>query len=74
MPNFALQEYPGKEHVPPKSLLVDSPVQHDGKGYLMIPTGPGIGINLRPDASEHVSKVTRETVTRLHYDGSVVDQ
>jgi galactonate dehydratase len=74
VPNFALQEYPGKEHVPPKSLLVDSAVQHDGRGYLMIPTGPGIGINLRPDASEHVSKVTREVVTRLHYDGSVVDQ
>jgi galactonate dehydratase len=74
IPNFALQEYPGKEHSPPKSLLVDSPVEHDGKGYLMIPTSPGIGISLRPDASEHVSKVTRETVTRLHYDGSVVDQ
>jgi galactonate dehydratase len=74
IPNFALQEYPGKEHSPPKSLLVDAPVKHDGNGYLMIPTGPGIGISLRPNASEHVSKVTRETVTRLHYDGSVVDQ
>jgi galactonate dehydratase len=74
VPNFALQEYPGKEHVPPKSLLVDSPVHHDGRGYLMIPTGPGIGINLRPDAGEAASKVSREVVTRLHYDGSVVDQ
>jgi galactonate dehydratase len=74
IPNFALQEYPGKEHSPPKSLLVDAPVEHDGKGYLMIPTGPGIGISLRPDAIESVKKVTREVVTRLHYDGSVVDQ
>jgi hypothetical protein len=40
----------------------------------MIPTGPGIGINLRPDAGEAASKVSREVVTRLHYDGSVVDQ
>lgn len=74
VPNFALQEYPGEEESPPKSLLVDSPVKHDGKGYLMIPTSPGIGINLRPDASDRTSKVTREVVTRLHYDGSVVDQ
>ena len=74
IPNFALQEYPGSEHSPPKSLLVDSPVEHDGNGYLVIPTGPGIAISLRPDAIERVSKVSREVVTRLHYDGSVVDQ
>jgi hypothetical protein len=40
----------------------------------VIPTGPGIGISLRPDAIERVSMVSREVVTRLHYDGSVVDQ
>ena len=74
IPNFALQEYPGKEHKPPKSLLVDSPVEHDGNGYLMLPTGPGIGISLRPDAIDSAKKVTREVITRLHYDGSVVDQ
>ena len=74
IPNFALQEYPGKEHSPPKANLVDAPVEHDSKGYLIIPKGPGIGISLRPEAIENAKKVPREVVTRLHYDGSVVDQ
>jgi galactonate dehydratase len=72
IPNFALQEYPLGEDVPPKSEIVKTPLHRDG-GYLMIPTEPGIGIELTDDAAEQYPYVPREMLTRLHEDGSVVD-
>lgn len=73
IPNFALQEYPIGEDRPPKSEIVAGAPARDG-GYLRIPTEPGIGIALRPDAAERHPYRPREVVTRLHEDGSVVDQ
>jgi galactonate dehydratase len=74
VPNFALQEYPIGEDVPPKSEIVKSSITHDGKGYLIIPDAPGIGIELAPDAAEKHPYRMRWVGTRLHADGSVVDQ
>ena len=74
VPNFALQEYPIGEDVPPKSEIVKSSMVHDGKGYLIIPDAPGIGIELAPDAAEKHPYRMRWVGTRLHADGSVVDQ
>ncbi|MDP6822659.1 MAG: mandelate racemase/muconate lactonizing enzyme family protein [Dehalococcoidia bacterium] len=74
IPNFALQEYPTGEDVFPKNAMVDYPAEHDGEGYLKISDRAGIGINLKPDAREKVPFTPREVVTRLHADGSVVDQ
>ena len=73
-PNFALQEYPIGEELPPKSDMVSGAAQHDGKGYLIIPDTPGLGLQLRPDAAEKCPMVPHEIETRLHADGSVVDQ
>jgi galactonate dehydratase len=73
-PNFALQEYPIGEDVPPKSEIVKSTMVHDGKGYLMISDAPGIGIELAPDAVQKHPYKMRETRTRLGVDGAVVDQ
>jgi galactonate dehydratase len=73
IPNFALQEYPLGEDVPPKSEMVTSILQREG-GYLLIPDAPGIGIELAPDAAERHPYKPRAVVTRLHEDGSVVDQ
>ena len=73
-PNFALQEYPIGEDEPPKSDMVDSTPQHDGNGYLIISDRPGIGLELKPDAVEKCPPVPREVETRLHFDGSVIDQ
>jgi galactonate dehydratase len=74
VPNFALQEYPIGEDVPPKSEIVKSAIKHDGRGYLIIPDAPGIGIELAPDAAEKHPYRMRWVGTRLHADGSVVDQ
>ena len=71
VPNFA-QEYPIGEDVPPKSEIVKSAMQHDGRGYLIIPT-LGIGIEPRLDAARSTRRM-RWVGTRLHADGSVVDQ
>ena len=73
IPNFALQEYPLGENVPPKSEMVKSVLKREG-GYLVIPDAPGIGIELAPDAAQRFPYKPRAVVTRLHEDGSVVDQ
>ncbi len=73
IPNFALQEYPLGEDVPPKSEMVTPLLQREG-GYLRIPTEPGIGLALTPDAAARFPYQPRAVVTRLHEDGSVVDQ
>ena len=73
IPNFAIQEYPIGEHEPPKSEIVKSAVEVDG-GFLVVPDAPGIGVELADDAQERHPPVAREVLTRIHVDGSVVDQ
>lgn len=73
IPNFALQEYPLGEHEPPKSEIVQSAARLED-GFLVIPDAPGIGIELADDAAAKHPYRPREFVTRLHVDGSVVDQ
>ena len=43
-------------------------------GFLIVPDAPGLGIELAEGAQEKYPPVTREVETRLHLDGSVVDQ
>ena len=73
IPNFALQEYPKGEAVPPKSEIVKSALRLED-GFLIIPDEPGLGIELAEDAQERYPYKPRMVNTRLHVDGSVVDQ
>ncbi|MEZ4733528.1 MAG: galactonate dehydratase [Caldilineaceae bacterium] len=73
IPNFALQEYPIGEHEPPKSEIVKSALRCED-GFIIIPDAPGIGVELAEDAAERWPYKPRTVKTRLHRDGSVVDQ
>jgi galactonate dehydratase len=74
VPNFAIQEYPLGEDKPPKNEIVKKTITYDGEGFLDIPTQPGIGVELNPDAAEKYPYQMRWVGTRLHKDGSVFDQ
>ena len=73
IPNFALQELPVGEEVPPKRTIVDRPLTVDG-GFLVVPERPGIGIELAPEVRERHPYRPRAVETRLNSDGSVMDQ
>ncbi len=74
IPNFTIQEYPIGELEPPKSEIVTEPLKQEG-GFLMIPDGPGIGVELADDAETRFPPVAYgEIGARLGVDGSVVDQ
>lgn len=81
IPNFAIQEFPlvteparlnGKDNTLRAASLVDwqAPVTD---GFVAVPTGPGLGGRLVPDAAG-VPKTPRGIRMRPHVDGSVVDQ
>lgn len=73
IPNFALQEYPQGEHDPPKSEMVSGALKCE-RGYLIVPDTPGIGVELADGAQERHPHPPRGLSTRLHEDGSVIDQ
>jgi len=73
IPNFAIQEYPKGELEPPKSEIIETTLRVED-GFLIIPDAPGIGITLAEDAAERYPYRKRTVHTRLHVDGSVVDQ
>ena len=71
IPNFALQEYTGESEVPKSELLVE-PLELK-EGYLTVPTGPGLGIELDEAALSH-PVVDKVLDTPLGFDGSVQDR
>lgn len=84
IPNFALQEYPLVEgttraaHVPlgveaVAAGLVKTTFKVE-QGFIVVPDVPGIGVELAEDAEQRFPFRARPVKTRLHRDGSVVDQ
>jgi galactonate dehydratase len=81
IPNFAIQEYTtgfeaGVMESKPKHLghdIVDEVPQVED-GFVTIPTRPGIGIDLLPDAEKIRPAMVNPIKMRPHKDGFVVDQ
>ena len=71
IPNFALQEYTG-ESEPPKSDLLVNPLELVD-GYLMVPDGPGLGIELN-EAALSQPESPKVLDTPIGFDGSVQDR
>ncbi|NLS08077.1 mandelate racemase/muconate lactonizing enzyme family protein [Rhizobium sp. P32RR-XVIII] len=79
VPNVAIQEYPssstgihGNTDLPAAALFEGLPTPQDG--FLSIPQGPGLGIELRERALASSPKVDRPILVRPHHDGFIVDQ
>ena len=72
IPNFALQEYTG-ESEPPKSDLLVEPIKLE-EGFLIVPDGPGLGVELNESALAAHPFVDKVLDTPLHEDGSVADR
>ena len=68
--NFAVQEYPGDEYERPKRDLVKAPLPREG-GYLLLPTTPGLGIELNEEAFKHYPPVPYERPPLIAPDGSL---
>jgi len=72
IPNFALQEYTG-ESEPPKSELLVEPLRLED-GYLVVPEGPGLGIELNESAIAKYPFTDKVLETPIARDGSVADR
>jgi galactonate dehydratase len=81
IPNFSIQEYSTgfesgifesrPEHL--GSNIVDAvPLPHEG--FVEIPTGPGLGMNLLPDAQKIRPPLSKPISMRPHFDGFIIDQ
>ena len=74
IPNFALQEYPLGEDRAAEDARWSRRRCSARAATCIIPDAPGIGIELAEDAAERHPYKPRAVLTRLHEDGSVMDQ
>jgi len=79
IPNFAIQEYPsrtpdldGNAELLGNDLATGLSEQEGG--FMRLPEGPGIGVELAPDVERRFPTRPRPIRMRPHADGSVVDQ
>ena len=67
-----VQEYVGDEFEKPKVDLVKEPLQFE-RGYLWVPTAPGLGIELNEEAFEHYPPTRVDRPAMIAPDGSLRD-
>ena len=88
--NFALQEYPGDDRPAATERYIGHNIDNSQdvfcqgdvvkktftveNGFLIIPDTPGIGVELAENVAERFPYSRRPIETRLHIDGSVIDQ
>jgi len=90
IPNFALLEYPGDDRASATERYIGHNIENTvnefrqgdvvkkrftcENGYLIAPEEPGIGLELAENLAEKYPYSRRPIQTRLHVDGSVIDQ
>lgn len=72
IPNFAIQEFPSFYHQGNEAEMTKALLEEE-QGYIVIPNGPGIGIELADDLDEKFPPKQRSISAQLAYDGSVYD-
>lgn len=72
-PNFAIQEYPLGQEVPPQSEVL-YPAPKAENGFLLFNETPGIGIELDEDVIAKYPFRSQTKLTLLKADGSIFDQ
>lgn len=70
--NVPLLEYPGDEYVKPKVDLVKEPLKCE-RGYLLLPTAPGLGIKLNEEAFQHYPPEPYRRTPLITPDGALRD-
>ncbi|MBM3279606.1 MAG: galactonate dehydratase [Candidatus Handelsmanbacteria bacterium] len=70
--NIPVQEYPWDEFHHPKRDLVVEPLRCE-KGYLIVPTAPGLGIELNEEAFPHYPPVPYQRPPLITPDGGLRD-
>lgn len=72
IPNFTIQEFPSFYERGGEHLMLSKPLIHE-QGYITIPDGPGLGIELIDDLCEKFPRKQRNLSCQINYDGSIQD-
>jgi galactonate dehydratase len=72
IPNFAIQEFPSFYERGGENLMMTAPLEYKD-GYIVIPDGPGLGIELVEDLCEKFPKKQRSLFCQTNFDGSIQD-
>ena len=72
IPNFAIQEFPSFYHQGNESRMTKEPLCEE-EGYIIVPNGAGIGIEIVDDICEQFPQKQRSISAQIAFDGSVYD-
>jgi galactonate dehydratase len=72
IPNFAIQEFPSFYERGGENMMMTTPLEYKD-GYILIPQGPGLGIQLVDDLCEKFPKKQRIMSCQMNFDGSIQD-
>ena len=72
VPNVAIQEFPSFYTRGGESKMLKEPLQVE-KGFIVVPSGPGLGIELADDIRQLFPPAPRSMHCQIAYDGSVRD-
>ena len=73
IPNFAIQEFPSFNVDGSENRMTKNPLQVEN-GHILIPSAPGIGIELADDILERFPANPRDLTAVIGYDGAVIDR